>query len=329
MPANLTPDYIAAEKAYKQAKTPAAKIECLEQMLRTIPKHKGTDKMQGDIKRRIAQTKERMDGDRARKRGGASLVVRREGAGKVVLVGPPNTGKSQMICSLTNATPEVAPYPFTTRLPTPAMMPYKDILIQLVELPAVSPEHFEPMSCDNIRNADLALVIVDLSSKDPLEQLNVTLELLAKVKIKLTRDGLSDDVEFGWSVKKGMIVANKSDEDEDDVTLSLMDELWEGELPIFGISAETGRGLEGLRETIFHSLEIIRVYSKAPGKRVSEDAPFTVKAGSTLMDFAGVVHKDFSMKLKHARVWGSSAFDGQSVATDFVLADGDVVELHI
>lgn len=329
MPANLTPDYIAAEKAYKQAKTPAAKIECLEQMLRTIPKHKGTDKMQGDIKRRIAQTKERMDGDRARKRGGASLVVRREGAGKVVLVGPPNTGKSQMICSLTNATPEVAPYPFTTRLPTPAMMPYKDILIQLVELPAVSPEHFEPMSCDNIRNADLALVIVDLSSKDPLEQLNVTLELLAKVKIKLTRDGLSDDFEFGWSVKKGMIVANKSDEDEDDVTLSLMDELWEGELPIFGISAETGRGLEGLRETIFHSLEIIRVYSKAPGKRVSEDAPFTVKAGSTLMDFAGVVHKDFSMKLKHARVWGSSAFDGQSVATDFVLADGDVVELHI
>lgn len=329
MPANLTPDYIAAEKAYKQAKTPAAKIECLEQMLRTIPKHKGTDKMQGDIKRRIAQTKERMDGDRARKRGGASLVVRREGAGKVVLVGPPNTGKSQMICSLTNATPEVAPYPFTTRLPTPAMMPYKDILIQLVELPAVSPEHFEPMSCDNIRNADLALVIVDLSSKDPLEQLNVTLELLAKVKIKLTRDGPSDDVEFGWSVKKGMIVANKSDEDEDDVTLSLMDELWEGELPIFGISAETGRGLEGLRETIFHSLEIIRVYSKAPGKRVSEDAPFTVKAGSTLMDFAGVVHKDFSMKLKHARVWGSSAFDGQSVATDFVLADGDVVELHI
>lgn len=329
MPANLTPEYITAEKAYKQAKTPAAKIECLEQMLRTIPKHKGTDKMQGDIKRRIAQTKERMDGDRARKRGGASLVVRREGAGKVVLVGPPNTGKSQMICSLTNATPEVAPYPFTTRLPTPAMMPYKDILIQLVELPAVSPEHFEPMSCDNIRNADLALVIVDLSSKDPLEQLNVTLELLAKVKIKLTRDGLSDDVEFGWSVKKGMIVANKSDEDEDDVTLSLMDELWEGELPIFGISAETGRGLEGLRETIFHSLEIIRVYSKAPGKRVSEDAPFTVKAGSTLMDFAGVVHKDFSMKLKHARVWGSSAFDGQSVATDFVLADGDVVELHI
>lgn len=329
MPANLTPEYMAAEKAYKQAKTPAAKIECLEQMLRTIPKHKGTDKMQGDIKRRIAQTKEGMDGDRARKRGGASLVIRREGAGKVVLVGPPNTGKSQMICSLTNATPEVASYPFTTRLPTPAMMPYKDILIQLVELPAVSPEHFEPMSCDNIRNADLALVIVDLSSKDPLEQLNVTLELLAKVKIKLTRDGPSDDVEFGWSVKKGMIVANKSDEDEDDVTLSLMDELWEGELPIFGISAETGRGLEGLRETIFRSLEIIRVYSKAPGKRASEDAPFTVKAGSTLMDFAGVVHKDFSMKLKHARVWGSSAFDGQSVATDFVLADGDVVELHI
>ena len=132
MSANLTPEYMSAEKAYKKAKTPTEKLECLEQMLRTIPKHKGTDKMQGDIKRRIAQTRERMESDKSRKRGGLSLMVRREGAGKVTLVGPPNTGKSQLICSLTNATPEVASYPFTTRLPTPAMMPYEDILIQLV-----------------------------------------------------------------------------------------------------------------------------------------------------------------------------------------------------
>jgi ribosome-interacting GTPase 1 len=328
---------MSAEKAYKRATTPAEKLECLEHMLRTIPKHKGTDKMQGNIKRRIAQARERMESDGARKHGGASLMVKREGAGKVVLVGPPNTGKSQLIRSLTNATPEVASYPFTTRLPTPGMMPYEDVLIQLVELPAISPDHFEPISCDNIRNADMAIVVVDLASNDPLEQVNVTLELLAKIKIRFSRDdpaGVSDDdsaepVEFGWAVKKGMIVANKIDEDEDDVTLSLMNELWEGDLPILGVSAETGRDLDGLREAVFRSLDIIRVYSKAPGKRTSDEAPFTVKAGSTLLDFAAVVHKDFSMKLKRARVWGSSAFDGQNVASDYILSDGDIVELHI
>lgn len=329
MPANLTPEYMGAEKAYKQAKTPAAKLECLERMLSTIPKHKGTDKMQGDIKRRISQLRDRTERDGARKRGGQSLVIRREGAGKVVLVGPPNTGKSQMICSLTNARPEVASYPFTTRLPVPAMMPYKDILIQLVELPAVSPDHFEPMSLDNVRNADLALVVVDLSSRDPLEELTTTLELLARVKIMLSRDGSQEGVDFGWSVKKGLVVANKCDADEDDVTLSLVKELWEGDLPILAVSAETGIELERLREEIFGALEIIRVYSKTPGKKASKEAPYTVKVGSSLMDFAAVVHKDFSMKLKHGRVWGSSAFDGQRVAADYVLADGDVVELHI
>jgi ribosome-interacting GTPase 1 len=329
MPANLTPEYMDAEKAYKHAKAPREKLECLERMLSSIPKHKGTEKMQGDIKRRIAQLRARLESEGARKRGGASLIVKREGAGKVVLVGPPNGGKSQLICSLTNAKPEVAPYPFTTRLPVPAMMPYKDILIQLVELPAVSPDHFEPMSCDNVRNADLALIVVDLASKDPLEQVTVTLELLAKIKIKVSREGPQDNVDFGWTEKKGIIVANKRDADEDDITLSLMNELWEGDMPIVGVSASAGVELDSLRETIFQSLDIIRVYSKAPGKHASTEAPYTVKVGSTLLEFAAVVHKDFSQKLKHGRVWGSSAFDGQSVSSDFVLSDGDVVELHL
>ena len=329
MPANLSPEYLEAEKAYRQSKTPTEKMACLERMLSTIPKHKGTEKMQGDIKRRIAQLKERMEHEQSRKRGGVSLVVRREGAGKVVLVGPPNTGKSQLICSLTNARPEVAPYPYTTRQPVPAMMPFEDVLIQLVELPAVSTEHFEPVTGDNIRNADLALIVVDLSSKDPLEQVTTTLQLLEKVKIKLSGDGSATGPGFGWSTKKALIVANKSDCDEDGVTLSLMRELWEGDIPIMAVSEKNGPELERLRAEIFRRLEIIRVYSRASAKSKEKNIPFTLKAGSTLLDFAAEVHKDFAEKLRHARVWGSSAFDGQNVSSDYVLADGDIVELHM
>ena len=329
MPANLSPEYFEAEKAFRQAKTPGEKLACLEQMLSAIPKHKGTEKMQGDMKRRIAQLKGRAEDQRARKKGGVSLVVKREGAGKVVLVGPPNVGKSQLICSLTNAKPDVAPYPFTTRLPVPAMMPYKDVLIQLVELPALSPDHSETATGDNVRNADLVIVVVDLSSKDPLEELTTTLELLGKIKMKLSHDGQAEGIEFGWAVKKAFIVANKSDDDEDGVTLSLVRELYEGDIPILAVSAETGDNLDRLREDAFNALEIIRVYSKAPRKSTSKDAPYTLKKGSTTLDFAAAVHKDFTRKLKSARVWGSGAFDGQSVSSDYVLADGDVVELRL
>lgn len=329
MPANLTPEYLDAEKAYKQAKTPSERLECLERMLSTIPKHKGTEKMQADIKRRIAQLKDRMDAERSRKRGGASLVIKREGAGKVVMVGPPNTGKSQLICWLTNAKPEVAPYPFTTRMPVPAMMPYDDILIQLVELPAVCKEHFEPVTGDNVRNADLVLVVVDLSADDPLEQASETMRLLGRVKIKLSRDGSPKGLDFGWTAKKALIVANKSDLDSDATILSLMKELSETDIPVMGVSGRRGDNLEQLRTEIFRQLEIIRVYSKEPGKSKSAGPPYTLKVGSTLLDFAGLVHKDFAEHLKFAKVWGSADFPGQNVSADYVLADRDMVELHM
>jgi hypothetical protein len=329
MPANLTPDYLAAEKAYKQAKTSIEKMECLERMLSTIPKHKGTEKMQADIKRRIAQSKDRMDAERARKKGGVSLVIKKEGAGKVVLAGPPNTGKSQLICSLTNAKPEVAPYPYTTRMPVPAMMPYEDILIQLVELPALSEEHYEPATGDNIRTADLVLVIIDLASRDPLEQFTTTVDILEKSKIRLSKDGPAEPAAFGWSHKKAIAVANKNDLDEGGELFSLMKEFWESDIPLLSVSAETQNNLQPLKMEIFNRLDIIRVYSKEPGKSKPSGAPYTVRAGSTLLEFAAQVHKDFAENLKFAKVWGSAEFPGQAVSADYLLADGDTVELHV
>ncbi|UCD58737.1 MAG: TGS domain-containing protein, partial [Candidatus Hydrogenedentota bacterium] len=145
----------------------------------------------------------------------------------------------------------------------------------------------------------------------------------------LSCEGSAEGLAPGWSAKKALIAANKSDCDEDGETLSLVKELWEGDIPIVAVSAETGGNLEQLRTEIFRRLKIIRVYSKAPGKSMEKDAPFTLKAGSTLSDFAGVVHKDFAEKLKYARVWGSTSFAGQSVSSEYVLADGDIVELRI
>jgi len=329
VPANLTPEFLEAERAYKQAKTSSEKMECLERMLSTIPKHKGTEKMQADIKRRIAQLKDRMETERARKKGGVSLVVKREGAGKVALVGPPNTGKSQLLCSLTNARPEVAPYPYTTRMPVPAMMPYEDIFIQLVELPALSEEHYDTATGDNVRTADLVLVILDLASQDPLDQFHITRHIMERIKIRLSREGSGGTLEFGWVDKKTLAVANKSDLDEDEIIFSLMKEMWDSDIELLNVSAETGENLERLKSEIFKRLGIVRIYSKEPGKPKTTSPPFTMTAGSTLLEFAAHVHKDFAQNLKMAKVWGSSEFPGQSVSVDYVLADGDIVELHI
>src|SRR3989338_8364814 len=141
MPANLTPEYRAAEAAFRKARDPRERLEWLREMLRVVPKHKGTDHLQGDIKRRIKELSEEIE--RPRKggaHGGPALVLHPEGAAQIALLGPPNAGKSSLHARLTGSGAHVAPYPFTTGYPEPGMMPHEDIRFQLVDLPAVSPE---------------------------------------------------------------------------------------------------------------------------------------------------------------------------------------------
>ena len=139
MPANLTPEYKAAEAQFRKARDPQERLEWLREMLRVIPKHKGTDHLQGDIKRRVKELSEELE--RPKKggmRGGPALVIRPEGAAQIALIGPPNVGKSSLHAQLTGSGAPVAAYPFTTRYPEPGMMSYEDIHFQLVDLPAVS-----------------------------------------------------------------------------------------------------------------------------------------------------------------------------------------------
>ena len=328
MPANLTQQYHKAEAKYRQATTPEEELAALQEMLREMPKHKGTDKLQADLKQKISKLKK--DAETAKKsagRPGFKLV--RQGAGTVVLLGGPNAGKSQLICALTKAKPEVAPYPFTTREPHPAMMPWEDVMVQLVDTPPITADFFEATMHGLIRGADLALLLVDLGSDDGVEQCQELLERLGETKTRLGRESYLDDEDIGLSFTRTFVVPNKIDAAGAAERLELLHELVPLDFEEFVISAEHGTGLEDLRNAIYKALDVVRVYTKLPtAKEADYDSPFTVRRGGTLLDVAELVHKDFAENLKFARVWGEAVHDGTQVKGDYVLHDKDVVELH-
>ncbi len=327
MPANLTPQYLEADKRFKAAKTVEEKVAALEEMLALIPKHKGTEHLQGDLKRRLAKLKAEAEQAR-RRRGGFSISVDREGAGQVVLVGPPNAGKSSLVASLTNAQPEVGEYPFTTRRPIAGMMQFVNIQIQLVDLPAISDEYMEPWVPSLVRPADLALLIADLAAPSVLEDLEKVIATLGRSKVSLVPPGWPP-APIGWAHIESLILANKVDTSPAEVAVEMVRSSYGSRFPIHAVSARTGLGLEQLRRMIYDGLGIVRVYSKPPGKEPSLQSPVVLPRGSTIVEMAEAIHKDFAQQLKYARVWGGTKFSGQRVQRDYVVQEGDVIELHI
>ena len=326
MPANLTPEYKRAEERLRAAKTPQDKLAALEEMLRVIPKHKGTDGLQGDLKARIAKLR-KLPAKTAGKSGFTHMVPR-EGAGQVVLIGPPNSGKSSLVTALTRATPEVADYPFTTREATPGMMPFENIAIQLVDLPAISVQHVEPWVFDLVRTADLCWIVVD--GRWAIEGLDETLEVVGGRGIGLRRDDEPLTVRNAERlVRPALLVVTGVDRPEVSSSLDALAALLAGRWPILPASAVTAAGLDVLARRTFDALKVIRVRTKPPGKPLDDAAtPFTLPRGSTVEDLAARIHKDLRVSMKSARVWGSGAFDGQTVHRTHVLSDGDVVEIH-
>ena len=328
MPTNLPPEYFDAEKRYRSAKTPAEKLACLEEMLTIIPKHKGTDKLRADLRKRVSKTRSAAQAKKSLSKHESVFHINKEGAGQVVVVGVANVGKSALLAAVTNATPEVADFPHTTWKPTPGMMPVENIQIQLIDTPPLSRDYIEPDMMDLIRRCDLVLLMVDLQT-DPLQHLEDTVALLEEQHIVPLRlkDRYSD--RRGISLIPFLVLANKNDEESTDENLEIFRELLGDNWPMVSASVATGRNLDLLKTTIVERLNIIRVYTKSPGKKPDFNAPFVLKKGCTMVDFAGKVHKDFAQKLKSARVWGTEVFDGQLVQRDYVLQDGDIVELQI
>jgi hypothetical protein len=330
MPANLTPQYSKADEEYRQAKTSEEKLACLQKMWALLPKHKGTEKLQAELKQRISRTKKESQQEKKSGKKGPSVRVPRDGAGQVFLIGAPNVGKSQLLAALTNAHPQVAPYPFTTHAPSPGMMPWHDVHVQLVDTPPISADYLEGYLSGMVRGADLCVLVLDLSTDDGPEQAQEVIDRLAQSKSylvgSLSPDEMGDD-DAGFT--KTLLAGNKCDSPDAAERLDIVRELFAEQFPILPISATEGTGLETLRDAIYAALEVIRVYTKQPGKPADRQRPFTCPAGSTVVEFAAQVHNDFATNLKTAKVWGSSAFDGQNVKRDHQLQDGDVVELHV
>lgn len=328
MPANLPPPYFEAEKRYREAKTPEAKIEALEEMLTIMPKHKGTDKLRADLRRKIAKFKSEAQSRKSAGRKGVSYTIDKEGAAQIVVVGPPNVGKSSLVGVLSNASPEVAEFPHTTWKPTPGMAPYENIQFQLVDTPPISKSYIDPWMADLIRKTDVVMIMVDLKA-DPLQQLDDTLQVLEELRVFPEGKPLPPDLLKKPFFKKMLVVVNKVDTASDFEDFLAFLELSQCSLPCLGVSTATGRELHALLDKIFELSGVIRVYTKAPGKEPDKSAPFVLPKKSTLQDLAEKIHKDFVEKLKFARIWGNAVFDGQMVQKDYELQDGDVVEFRI
>lgn len=361
MPANLSPEYKAAEERFRSAVTPEEKISALEEMLSVIPKHKGTEKLQADLKSRLAKLKrapKKKPGSR-----GPSHRIPREGAGQIALVGPPNSGKSALVAGHTHADPEVAPYPFTTREATPGMMPWQDVAYQLVDLPPISEEYVEGWVYDLIRGSDLVWLVLDVErALEGLEEVQrllaekaivlVAPEPLAAGEVEGSGDGATREREPGqksseseepghgtaagepgrrpgWAYQGTVLVLTGIDRPDAREDLPLLERLLEVPFPRMAVSSESGEGIEELGALTFRALGIQRVYTKEPGGEPDRDEPFTLPLGATVADLARQIHREIADDLKFARVWGPSVHDGQRVQGGHVLEEGDVVELHV
>ena len=247
----------------------------------------------------------------------------------MVLIGPPNAGKSMLIKSISSANPEVGDYPFTTRSPAPAMMKYENIQIQLIDTPPITVDYIEVWHYELVKDADGVLFILDLASQDSSGVLEAILAKLKEKKIELIPEEQSIPSDSPLFLRRAIIVANKSDLPEAEGNFSRLKKALEPKFYPMLISASRGDGLEQLKKRIFSLLHIIRVYSKAPGKKAEFEEPFTLKRGSSVLDMAKAVHMDFARKLKYARIWSKTKYQGQMVNRDHILEDEDIIELHI
>jgi ribosome-interacting GTPase 1 len=329
MATNLTPQYLKVQEGYRRAQTPQEQVECLEKMLELVPKHKASEKLQADLKTRLKEAREELHVEKsAPKKTAKSYKFPRQGAGQIVIVGAPNAGKSRVLKELTHAQPEVAPYPFTTREPQPGMMPWEDVAVQLIDTPPITRSIFEPYLSSLVRTADAVLLCFDGSSDDaPEETLDVIRHFTERKTLLAKESGFAAD-DYSVIRIQTLLVVTRGDDAACSDRIDFFHEMGALALDELRVELHRSESVAELRNRVYQLLNVMRCYTKAPGKPADYTSPFTLPVGGTVEDLASKVHKDIAEKLTHARVWGSGLHDGQTVGREHVLHDRDLVELH-
>jgi len=300
MPINAGFEYGRAEEKYFQAQTDSERLVALEEMLRTAPAHKGSERFRGDIRLKIKKLKESMI--RIKKSGKSNKKGIRKADMQVVLVGLTNSGKSSVLKAITNANPKIASYGFTTTEPEVGSLNYANCNIQIVDLPPVASENFDH---GIVNNTDLILVVV--------EKINEIEEIFNSIKRK--------------NAKK-IIVFNKIDMYDANTRRKISETLKTKKYNFVLVSTKTNEGLEELKEKIFKSFNIIRIYTRQPGKK-EDSVPVIMPPNSTLEQVAEKILHGYSKKMKYAKVWGpSSKFAGQQIGLKHVVKDKDLIEFY-
>jgi len=300
MPINAGFEYGRAEEKYFKAQTDEEKLKALEEMLRTAPSHKSSEHFRGDIRLKIKKLKESMI--KSKKAGKSNKKGIRKEDMQAVLVGLTNVGKSSILKSLTNANPKIASYGFTTTEPEIGTLNYANCNIQIVDLPPIASDYFNH---GVVNNADTVIIVV--------EKIHEIEEITKSIRNKNS---------------KRIIVFNKIDEHDETTKRKIKETLRTKRYNFVLVSTETNEGIEELKEKIFKSFDIIRVYTRQPGKK-EDDFPVIMKPNSTLEEVAEKVLHGFSKKVKFAKLWGpSSKFAGQKIGLKHIVKDKDVIEFY-
>ncbi|MDP4039484.1 MAG: GTPase [Candidatus Pacearchaeota archaeon] len=297
MPINASYEYFEAEKKYLAAQTLEERIKCLEELIRKAPRHKGSENLLAELRLRLKKFREKSE--KARKAGKGKKGIRKEGY-QAALVGKTNSGKSSLLNKLTNANSKVSLTEYSTINPEVGIMDFEGVKIQVIDLPSINGRDFDSGIANN---ANCLLLVIN-----NFEDLNDIEKVLEKTE------------------GKRIIVFNKIDLLNENEIRKIDARFRSKRINFIFVSALTGWGVEDLKRKIFSETEMIRVFTKEPGKKKNED-PVVLKEGSSVKDVAETIYKGFSRRVKETRLTGPSGkFVNQRVGMNHKLKDMDVVE---